>query len=670
MKKFLKVTISSLLLITTLAYFTPIYAATNKETVFSKLKNNGEKYKTIVTTNEDEEITQEDSDKELPIETKITYKLNGEDISAEDLAGKDGKVTIKIECKNKSVQDVYVNGTMQEMYTPFVVALGTVIDNENNKNIEAINGEIIENGNKSFVVGMVLPGLNKSLNLTGELSKIEIPEYVEISMDAKDFQMKNIMMYASPRMLTNNIDWNKFSNLFDKVNQIQAATSKIQDGANKLAEGTEKLETGSRKLSEGISTANAGSKKILAEVQESIKKLTADNSNALDNNTLNEIGAQAKASAESTISGELNNIGNTAAAQANETIKSQLKTIGKQASVSAVSQVSKEVSAIAANAKAQATSDNSRAQITKQVKASLNNKLSTSIESAINSISANSGDVANISVEIGDSYKNSEEYKSLDAESKAKVDVMMQDVKKDANKKATEAAKKAATTAKKNAENSAKQSATAVVGTLVNGLATEFANNEVLDAYIGAVAGGVAENVATAVANQMVGSVANKVAQNTAIQVTGEVASKTAKNTAMQVAGNVAAQTATTVASNVANKVKKQATETIKNQMEKLTKEGLIPLSEGLDELENGAQALNKGATELNEGAKQLQNGIEKFNSEGIDRIVKFINGDLKNVQQRIQNLEKLSRAYNKFSSDEEREKISFISMVDTTSSK
>lgn len=133
-KIFSKVT-SSVLLCTILTYTTsPVFAYTKDETVYSKLNQNGENYETLVSNhlvndakedlindisdllniknvNGEETFTQKgnqiiwdsngndiyyqgESKKDLPIDMKVKYELNGEEISAEDLARK------KWKCKN------------------------------------------------------------------------------------------------------------------------------------------------------------------------------------------------------------------------------------------------------------------------------------------------------------------------------------------------------------------------------------------------------------------------------------------------------------------------------------------------------------------------------------------------------------------------------------------
>ena len=259
MKKFLKSTVSTIALITTLTYLSPVYAISNKETVYSKLDANGDNYKTIVTTKDGENVEQKETDKDLPLVAKITYTLDGKEIKADDLAGKSGKVKIKIEYENKSAKKVTINGKEEIMYTPFVVALGTIIDGKNNKNIKVTDGgRIVENGDKIIVVGLVFPGLDKSLDLSGTLEKIEIPDSIEITMDATNFEMKNILTYATPKIFSEEIDWNEFDDLFDKVNELQTGINKIEKGADSLKDGINELNSGSKTLNEGAQSLSTG----------------------------------------------------------------------------------------------------------------------------------------------------------------------------------------------------------------------------------------------------------------------------------------------------------------------------------------------------------------------------------------------------------------------------
>lgn len=62
--------------------------------------------------------------KKLPVSVKITYYLDGKEISADELAGKSGKVKIRYEYTNHSTQTVLVDGEAATVATPFAVVTG------------------------------------------------------------------------------------------------------------------------------------------------------------------------------------------------------------------------------------------------------------------------------------------------------------------------------------------------------------------------------------------------------------------------------------------------------------------------------------------------------------------------------------------------------------------
>lgn len=271
MKKTTRV-ISSILLLMILFYTLPIYAYANNKTIYTKLNSDGKVYKEIISTKENEEVNQKESDEKLPLETIISFKLNDKAIKADELVGKSGKVTIKIQYINKSSKEVYINGVKDTMYTPFIVAVGSIIDNSNNKNINVTHGKLIENGDKSIVVAMLMPGLRDSLDLSNEFSDIDIPDSVEITMDSTNFEMNNIMSYSTPKVLDDKINWSNFDNLFSDVNRLSDASIQIEDGSKQLVNGIEKLKDGASKLSEGANKIDLGEKQLADSLNNEISK--------------------------------------------------------------------------------------------------------------------------------------------------------------------------------------------------------------------------------------------------------------------------------------------------------------------------------------------------------------------------------------------------------------
>ena len=76
------------------------------------------------------------TDKKLPVNMKITYSLDGKEIKPEELAGKSGKVTIRFEYENTDKQTVDVDGKEIEVFTPFVMMSGMILDGDKFSNVE------------------------------------------------------------------------------------------------------------------------------------------------------------------------------------------------------------------------------------------------------------------------------------------------------------------------------------------------------------------------------------------------------------------------------------------------------------------------------------------------------------------------------------------------------
>lgn len=278
-KTIIKKIIPITLLTTLVSYTIPVFAVTKDETVYSKLNVKGEQYKTIVSTyikNETnlETITdlsnllnientsgdetfskdgdtlvwdakgndihyQGETEEKLPIELEIKYELDGEEISAKDIAGKSGKVTIKLEYKNNDEHIVNVNGRNEKMYTPFMVVSGTILKNSSNKNIEVTNGKVINDGTKSIIIGIAMPGLQESLGVSKDI--VNIPSGMEISMDVTNFELDSIITFASPKVLDeeNSNNTQEIKDLCNKINLIREATTALKTGTDTLKSGAE-----------------------------------------------------------------------------------------------------------------------------------------------------------------------------------------------------------------------------------------------------------------------------------------------------------------------------------------------------------------------------------------------------------------------------------------------
>lgn len=196
---------------------------------------------------------------EPPVTQKVTYYLDGKEISPEDLAGKSGKVKIRFDYTNTTSYTETVNGEKQTVSVPFAAITGLVLG-DGFENIEVTNGKAEVSDSSSVVLGYALPGLNDSLGIKdGDLDgDVNIPEYMEMTADVKNFSMPAAMTFvvnASDYVSTDGIDT---SDLDDMINDLKDASTQLQDGSKTLAEGTDTLADGLSTLQSKLGTFASG----------------------------------------------------------------------------------------------------------------------------------------------------------------------------------------------------------------------------------------------------------------------------------------------------------------------------------------------------------------------------------------------------------------------------
>lgn len=196
---------------------------------------------------------------EPPVTQKVTYYLDGKEISPEDLAGKSGKVKIRFDYTNTTSYTETVNGEKQTVSVPFAAITGLVLG-EGFENIEVTNGKAEVSDSSSVVLGYALPGLKDSLGIKdGDLDgDVNIPEYMEMTADVKNFSMPAAMTFvvnASDYVSTDGIDT---SDLDDMINDLKDASTQLQDGSKTLAEGTDTLSDGLSTLQSKLGTFASG----------------------------------------------------------------------------------------------------------------------------------------------------------------------------------------------------------------------------------------------------------------------------------------------------------------------------------------------------------------------------------------------------------------------------
>lgn len=210
------------------------------------------------------------TNKELPVDVKITYYLDGVQKTPEQIAGKSGNVKIRFDYTNKQTVTENINGVDTDVYVPFTVMSALVLPADTFGNVSVTNGKVMSEGNNNIVMGLAFPGLTDSLSVDSQKLKekdIEIPEYVEVNAVTSDFKLDMTLSVVlsdalSDIHLTDSID---LSDLEDSMDELTDATNALEDGTGALADGVRELsektgdfQSGSKELYDGVNKYTDG----------------------------------------------------------------------------------------------------------------------------------------------------------------------------------------------------------------------------------------------------------------------------------------------------------------------------------------------------------------------------------------------------------------------------
>ena len=635
--------VSGTLLCSMVGYTLPVFAYTKDETVYSKLDASGSNYKTIVSThienteNEelikdlsdllnvkntsgDETFTQDgstftwnankndiyyqgESQKDLPIECKVKYELDGKELSANEIAGKSGKVKITLQYTNKEERTVTVNGKKVKMYVPFVVVAGTIVKNENNQNITISNGKVIDDGTKTTVIGMAMPGLQESLGVS--VDEVEIPSNIEITMDATDFETNGIFSYVTPKVLEEE-DINAFDKLdeiYAQLNTLQGSMNQIQEGANTLKDGAETYSEKSQEFNNAMNQVSEGVSSVNSNYSQIDTGIT----------TINQGSTSLKNGAEQLNAG----IGE---------LSSKLTSIPDsiEALYAGSTQVLNGLNDTQANGKTTpglVTGVNTIVESLQTSNTGLNTaleNLSATSQGTIDALTANNQTLKAVQQALGATEEaktaNKTMIENLEKQIKANETIIAKynQYKAGADIQKQELAKKV---------SSSKESLT----TVTKGMTT-------------------LRNAMTQV-NAGLGQL------NTASKKLPDALNQLSAGSKSLVSG-------TKTLSAGANKLSKGST---------ALKSGIQTLDTSTQQLTTANGQLTEGAKTLSDGATTLAEGIQTFNEQGIKKICNYINGDLRDITERTEKLTELSKEYNNFTmlNDGNEGEVKFIMIID-----
>lgn len=212
----------------------------------------------------DDNCWQGTTDKPLPVTMHITYTLDGKSVSAAELAGKSGHVTMRFDYENTQYETKTIAGKSQRIYVPFAVLTGAILDSENFRNVSVTNGKLVDDGDHTVVVGIAFPGLQKNLAL--DTDKLEIPSYVEVSADVTDFSIETTLTVVTNSVFNDvdddKLDKDALDELSDDLDKLTDAMEQLMDGSDELFDGLDTLLDKSHELADGVGQLSSGLKKL------------------------------------------------------------------------------------------------------------------------------------------------------------------------------------------------------------------------------------------------------------------------------------------------------------------------------------------------------------------------------------------------------------------------
>ena len=197
---------------------------------------------------------------EAPVAMRVTYTLDGQPVTADELAGKSGKVTIRYDFENHSTQTAAIRGVSQTIYTPFTCVTALMFDGDDFKNVTVENGKVINDGNDIVVAGFAMPGLKQSLGTMAD--DADVPDHFTVTADVTNFELKSTMTIVTAGIMSELDAKSLGVGEFDDASALTDAMGQLIDGSDKLTTGLEELASSSKQLEAGASSLLGGAQAL------------------------------------------------------------------------------------------------------------------------------------------------------------------------------------------------------------------------------------------------------------------------------------------------------------------------------------------------------------------------------------------------------------------------
>ena len=245
---------------------------------------------------------EDDSENTLPVKVTETYFLDGEEMTADEITGKSGRVTIRFDYENTLAQEVTLGESGSKktdkadedeaesnktdetvtLHTPFIALTGAVVSDADYLNIEVTGGKAVSDGEHTAIVGAAFPGMaqdlqTKAFSALSSLTDIKLTDYVEISADVENFEPLSAYTLITNEFFNDpEIDFAEvldkaetaLSSLTGGVSQIAGGIGDLNDGAGELKSGASDLADGLAALTESSEDLNNGAASMFAAMLE------------------------------------------------------------------------------------------------------------------------------------------------------------------------------------------------------------------------------------------------------------------------------------------------------------------------------------------------------------------------------------------------------------------
>lgn len=563
-------------------------------------------------------------DKELPVDVKVSYKLDGKSISPKDLKGKSGKVEIQFSYDNKSKQTVNVNGEDVEMYTPFTMVSAMMLSSDEYSNVSVENGKLISDGDKNIVVGVAFPGLANDLNLKDLDMDIDIPETVTITADVKDATVGTSITMVSAELMNefglDDID--SFDDLQDSIDDLEDATNQLVDGSKEAADGSKELADGVGTLNDGAGTLASGAGTLADGV-----------------NTLNEKSGTLVSGVNTLASGVQAYTGGVEEIYA-----------GSNDLVSGAQELASGATALNEGIKTAKTSADTLASTAAQVQGGIGTVASSlgTAASTLTSILGENGANLTAGVDVtvtgGQATLSDEKIAEIIEKKMADADSTTKEEVKAVVKEALEDSEVSGYTSQKSLNGTGKKFVE-TINTVSGGL--NNAQAKLTDKEHSVLAQGISGVTdGTGALATMLGTEGEKTIGRGAAGVAAGSASLQKGTETLQAGAKKLHDNSSTL--NAGLTTLKDGGSQLASGVSQLAS-GANQVADGAGTLAGGTQTLLDGANTLADGNQTLADGMQEYKEEAIDKLTDLFNGDISGVTDRIDAMTNLAKEYKSF---------------------